>query len=59
VQNISDVRLMEIHRAEPLVPDPIWLDAENAIAKLEEYNCLVVIKFWQNWYKQEVEYYCV
>jgi hypothetical protein len=34
VHNVSDVRLIEVHTAEPLVPDPSRLEVEIAIAKL-------------------------
>jgi hypothetical protein len=35
--NESNVRQIEIHRAEPLVPAPSHLEFENAIAKLTKY----------------------
>jgi hypothetical protein len=35
VHNVSDVRQIEIHTAEPLVPGPSSLEAEIAIAKLK------------------------
>jgi hypothetical protein len=35
---ISDVRQIEIHTAEPLVPDPIPFEVDIAIAKLERYK---------------------
>jgi hypothetical protein len=38
VQNISDVRQIEVHTAEPLVPGPSRLEVENAIAKLKKYK---------------------
>jgi hypothetical protein len=38
VHNVSDVRQIEIHKAEPLVPGPSRLDVEIAIAKLEKYK---------------------
>jgi hypothetical protein len=34
VHNISDVRQMEVHMAEPLVPGPCRLEVEIAIVKL-------------------------
>jgi hypothetical protein len=37
VYNISDVRQIEVHRAEPLVPGPSHLEVEIAIAKLRKY----------------------
>jgi hypothetical protein len=36
VRNISDVRQIEVHMAEPLVPGPSHLEAEIAIAKLKK-----------------------
>jgi hypothetical protein len=38
VHNISDVVQIEVHTAEPLVPDHSHLEVEIAIAKLEKYN---------------------
>jgi hypothetical protein len=38
VRNISDVRQIEVHTAEPLVPDPSCLEVEIAIAKLKKYK---------------------
>jgi hypothetical protein len=57
VHNVSDIRQIEIHRAEPLLPDPSLFEVEIAIAKLERYNHQVVIKFRQNSFKQELKYY--
>jgi hypothetical protein len=49
VHNVSDVRQVEIHTAEPLVPDPSRLEVETAIAILSLVWCiLLVITFWQN-----------
>jgi hypothetical protein len=36
---------MEIHTAEPLVPDPSSFAVEIAIANLKGINCQVVTKF--------------
>jgi hypothetical protein len=52
VHNVSDVRQIEIHTAEPLVPGPSHLKVEISIAKLLQ----TVIKFWQNCIKQEVKH---
>jgi hypothetical protein len=38
VRNASDVRQIEVHTADPLVPGPSRLEAEIAIAKLKEYK---------------------
>jgi hypothetical protein len=35
---ISDVRQVEMHTAEPLVPDPNSFEVEIAIAKLKRYK---------------------
>jgi hypothetical protein len=38
VHRVSDVRQIEIHTAEPLVPDPSPFEVEIAIAKLKRYK---------------------
>jgi hypothetical protein len=38
VHRISDVRQVEVHTAEPLVPGPSRLEVEIAIAKLKKYK---------------------
>jgi hypothetical protein len=38
VHNVSDVRQIEVHTAEPLVPGSSRLEAEIAIAKLKKYK---------------------
>jgi hypothetical protein len=38
VHNVSDVRQIEVHSAEPLVPGPSRLEGEIAIAKLKKYK---------------------
>jgi hypothetical protein len=38
VHNVSDVRQIEVHTAEPLVLSPSRLEVEIAIAKLEKYK---------------------
>jgi hypothetical protein len=38
VHNVSDVRQIEVHMAEPLVPGPSRLEVEIAIAKLKMYK---------------------
>jgi hypothetical protein len=42
---VSDVKQIEIHTAEPLVPDPSPVEVEIAIASGRVINCQVVIKF--------------
>jgi hypothetical protein len=36
--NASDLRQIEIHSAEPLVPGPSRLEVETVIAKLKKYK---------------------
>jgi hypothetical protein len=38
VHNVSDVRQIEVHAAELLVPGPSRLEVEIAIAKLKKYK---------------------
>jgi hypothetical protein len=38
MHNISDVRQIEVHMAEPLVPDSSRLEVEIVIIKLIKYN---------------------
>jgi hypothetical protein len=38
VHNVSDVRQIEVHTAEPLVPGPSRLEVQVAIAKLKKYK---------------------
>jgi hypothetical protein len=38
VHNVSDVRQIEVHTAEHLVPGPSRLEVEIAIAKLKKYK---------------------
>jgi hypothetical protein len=38
VHRVSDVRQIEVHTAEPLVPDPSTLEPEIAISKLRKYK---------------------
>jgi hypothetical protein len=38
VHNVSHVRQIEVHTAEPLVPGPSSLEVEVAIAELKEYK---------------------
>jgi hypothetical protein len=38
VHNVSDVRQIEVHTSEPLVPGPSHLEVEIAIAKLKKYT---------------------
>jgi hypothetical protein len=38
VHKVSDVRQIEVHKAEPLVPGPSRLEVEIAVAKLKKYK---------------------
>jgi hypothetical protein len=38
VHNVSDVRQIEVHTAEPLVPGRYRLEVENAIVELKKYK---------------------
>jgi hypothetical protein len=38
VHNVSDIRQIEIHTAEPLVPGPSHLEVKISIAKLKRYK---------------------
>jgi hypothetical protein len=38
VHNVTDVRQIEIHSAEPLVPGPSHLEVEITIAMLQKYK---------------------
>jgi hypothetical protein len=38
VHNISDIRQIEIHRTEPLLPGSSYLEVDIAAAKLEKYK---------------------
>jgi hypothetical protein len=38
MHNVCDIRQKQVHTAEPLVSDPIHLEVETAIAKLQNYK---------------------
>jgi hypothetical protein len=48
VHNVSDVKLIEVHIAEPLVPGPSRLEVEIDIVKLKNYKSPGSDKFRQN-----------
>jgi hypothetical protein len=48
VDNVSDVRQIEVHKAEPLAPGPSHLEVETAIAKLKSINREVMMKLREN-----------
>ena len=47
VHGVSDVRQRDIHKAEPLVPEPSTLEVEMAIEKLKGHKSSVFIKSQQ------------
>jgi hypothetical protein len=57
VCDVNNVRQTEMHTAEPLIPKPSSFMVEIAIEKLKRYKYQVLIKFQQNWSKQEVIHY--
>jgi hypothetical protein len=54
VHRISDIRQIEIHTDEQLLPGPSPSENEIAIAKFKMFNHRAVIKFRKNLFKQEV-----
>jgi hypothetical protein len=48
VHGVHDVRQMDIHMAEPLVPEPSLVEVEIAIEKLKGINSQVLIRFQLN-----------
>jgi hypothetical protein len=56
VHSVSDVRQIEIHRAEISVRTPSSFEAELAIAKLKSITHQILITFWQKWFKQVKHY---
>jgi hypothetical protein len=45
VHGIQDVRQMDIHAAEPLVPESSLVDSKIASGKLKRYTSRVLIRF--------------
>jgi hypothetical protein len=43
---VHDVREMDIHMAETLVPEPSLVKVEIAIGKLKSYKSQLLIRFW-------------
>jgi hypothetical protein len=48
VHRVSDVRQIEMHKAESLVPHPSPFEVEAASAELKRYESPGSVKFWQN-----------
>jgi hypothetical protein len=57
VHRFSDVRQIEIHTAEPLVPDPSPFEVEIAIAKLKSFKSPGDDQIPAELIKQEGKYY--
>jgi hypothetical protein len=57
VHGVHDVRQMDIHTAEPLVPEPSLVEVEIATGKLKSYRSQVLIRFRQNRSKLGVKHY--
>jgi hypothetical protein len=56
IHRASDISQIEMHRAEPLVPDPSPSDVEIAIENRKGINRQAVMKFRQNRFGEEVTY---
>jgi hypothetical protein len=56
IYGINDVRQTDVYTPEPLVLECSSSEVEIATEKLIDINHKVLIKFWQNWSKQEVYY---
>jgi hypothetical protein len=48
VHGVHDVRQMDIHMAEPLVPEPSLVEVQIAIGNLKSYKTQVLIIFRPN-----------
>jgi hypothetical protein len=59
MHNVSDVRQIAVYTAEPLYLVPIVLRLKLLLQSWRSINCQVVIKFLQNWLKQEAKYCCL
>jgi hypothetical protein len=59
MHNVSDVRQIEVHMAEPLVPGPHHLEAEIAIAKLKKYKSPGSDQIPKELIQAEAKYYCL
>jgi hypothetical protein len=53
VHSVGAVKLIKISTTELLLPDPCPFEIENYIAELKGINRQILIKFKQNWFKQE------
>jgi hypothetical protein len=59
VHNVSYVRQIEVHMAEPLVPGPSRLEVEIAIAKLKKYKSPGSDQIPAELIQAGVKYYCL
>jgi hypothetical protein len=48
VHGVHDVRQLDIHMPEPIVPEPSLIEVEIAVGKLKSINPWVLIKFQLN-----------
>jgi hypothetical protein len=48
VHGVNDVRQMDIHTAEQLVPEPSAFEVELAIVKLKSHKSAGIVKYQQN-----------
>jgi hypothetical protein len=46
-------RQTEMHTAESFVPEPSASEVDAAVGKYKDTNCQMLIRFQQNWFKQE------
>jgi hypothetical protein len=59
VFNVSNVRQIEVHTAEPLIPDVSPLEVEIAIAKLKRYKSPGSDEIPAEVIQKEGKYYCL
>jgi hypothetical protein len=57
VHKISDVRQIEIYTAELLAPYRIPFEAKLLLQSWKTVKGQVLIKFREDWFKQQVKYY--
>jgi hypothetical protein len=59
VHNVSDVRQIEVHTAEPLVPGPSCLEVESPIAKLKKCKSPGSDQIPVELSQADAKYYCL
>jgi hypothetical protein len=57
VHGIHDIRQMDIHTAEPLVPEPSLVEMDTAIGKLKSYKSPGTDQIPAELIKQQVKHY--